>query len=201
MFIRQKKNKSGSTSVHIVRKEGNRQVHVLSIGTAKSEKQLIQLEQAALEKLSTLQLQNSIDFNYSEDEAFLQNLLLSIEHIEVSGAELILGKLFNEIGFNQIKEPLFRHLVLSRICYPGSKLKTVEYLLRHHQLFYEIDSVYRYLNKVAGKYKELLQDISYRHTLHLFNAQLSVVFYDVTTLYFVRRTPLEKQVMKMIYVK
>lgn len=184
MFIRKKKNKSGSTSVHIVRKEGNRQVHVLSIGTAKSEKQLIQLEQAALEKLSTLQLQNSIDFKYAEDEAFLQNLLLSIEHIEVSGVELILGKLFAEIGFNQIKEPLFRHLVLSRICYPGSKLKTVEYLLRHHQLFYEIDSVYRYLNKVAGKYKELLQDISYRHTLHLFNAQLSVVFYDVTTLYF-----------------
>lgn len=184
MFIRKKRNKSGSISIHIVGKEGNRQIHLLSIGTAKSEKELIQLEQAALEKLSALQLQNRIDFNYAEDEAFLQNLLSSIGHIEVSGVELILGKLFNEIGFNQIKEPLFRHLVLSRICYPGSKLKTVEYLLRHHQLFYEIDSVYRYLDKVAGKYKELLQDISYKHTLQLFNGQLSVVFYDVTTLYF-----------------
>jgi transposase len=30
----------------------------------------------------------------------------------------------------------------------------------------------------------LLQDISYQHTLKLFNGQLSVVFYDVTTLYF-----------------
>ena len=184
MFIRKKKNKSGSTSVHIVRKEGNRQVHVLSIGTSKSEKELIQLELVALEKLSTLRLQQNIDFNYCEDETFIQNLLSSIEHIEVSGVELILGKLFEDIGFNQIKESLFRHLVLSRICYPGSKLKTVEYLLRHHQLFYEIDSVYRYLDKVAGKYKELLQDISYRHILHLFNGQLSVVFYDVTTLYF-----------------
>lgn len=184
MFIRKKRNKSGSTSIHIVRKEGNRQVHVLSIGTAKSEKELTQLKQVALEKLSTLQLQNPIDFNYAEDEAFLQNLSSGIEHIEVSGIDLILGKLFNEIGFNQIKEPLFRHLVLSRICYPGSKLKTVEYLLRHHQLFYEIDSVYRYLDKVAGKYKEILQDISYRHTLQLFNGHLSVVFYDVTTLYF-----------------
>jgi transposase len=184
MFIRKKLNKSGSTSIHIIRKEGNRQVHVLSIGTASSEKQLLQLEHAALEKLSKLQLQNRIDFNYAEDEVFVQNLLSSIEHIEVSGVELILGKLFNEIGFNQIKEPLFRHLVLSRICYPGSKLKTVEYLLRHHQLVYEIDSVYRYLDKVAGKYKDLLQDISYHHTLNLFNNQLSVVFYDVTTLYF-----------------
>lgn len=184
MFIRKKRNRSGTTSIHIVRKEGNRQVQVLSIGTAKSEKELIRLEQVALEKLSTLQSQSWIDFNYPDDEAFIQNLLSSIEHIEVSGVELILGKLFNEIGFNQIKEPLFRHLVLSRICYPGSKLKTVEYLLRHHQLFYEIDSVYRYLDKVAGKYKEILQDISYNHTLHLFNGQLSVVFYDVTTLYF-----------------
>ena len=184
MFIRKKRNKSGSTSVHIVRKEAGRQVHVLSIGSATSQQELARLEQAALDKLSKLQLQNKLEFNYAEDEAFIQNLLSSIEHIEISGVELILGKLFNEIGFNRIKEPLFRHLVLSRICYPGSKLKTVEYLLRHHQLFYEIDAVYRYLDKVNSKYKELLQDISYQHTLRLFNGQLSVVFYDVTTLYF-----------------
>ena len=184
MFIRKKRNKSGSTSIHIVRKDGKKQTHILSIGTAKSEKALIQLEQEALEKLSALQLQSSIDFGYAEDKTFLQNLLSSIEHIEISGVDLILGKIFNEIGFDQIKEPLFRHLVLSRICYPGSKLKTVEYLLRHHQLFYEIDSVYRYLDKIAGKYKDILQDISYRHTLQLLNNQLSIVFYDVTTLYF-----------------
>lgn len=184
MFIRKKRNKSGSTSVHIVRKEAGRQVHVLSIGSATSAQELIELEQVALGKLSTLQLQNKLEFHYAEDETFIQNLLSSIEHIEISGVELILGKLFNGIGFNQIKEPLFRHLVLSRICYPGSKLKTVEYLLRHHQVFYEIDAVYRYLDKVNSKYKELLQDISYQHTLRLFNDQLSVVFYDVTTLYF-----------------
>jgi transposase len=184
MFIRKKHNKSGSTSIHIVRKEAGRQVHVLSIGTAGNEQELIELEQLALDKLSALQLQNKLEFNYAEDEVFIQNLLSSIEHIEISGVELVLGKLFNEIGFNQVKEPLFRHLVLSRICYPGSKLKTVEYLLRHHQLFYEIDAVYRYLDKVNNRYKEQLQDISYRHTLRLFNDQLSVVFYDVTTLYF-----------------
>jgi hypothetical protein len=145
MFIRRKPNKSGSTSVHIVRKEGRRQVHVLSVGTAVSEDELRKLEQTALENLSALQGQGRLDYNYAEDEAFIENLISSIEHIEVSGVELILGKLFDEIGFNEVKETLFRHLVLSRICYPGSKLKTVEYLLRHHQVFYEIDAVYRYL--------------------------------------------------------
>lgn len=184
VFIRKKHNKSGSTSIHIVRKVAGRQVHVLSIGSATNDQELIELERVALDKLSTLQLQNKLDFNFEEDEAFIQNLRSSIEHIEVCGVELILGKIFNEIGFNQITEPLFRHLVLSRICYPGSKLKTVEYLFRHHQLSYEIDAVYRYLDKINSRYKEQLQDISYKHTLNLFNGQLSVVFYDVTTLYF-----------------
>lgn len=184
MFIRKKRNKSGSTSIHIVRKVDGRQMHVLSIGTAINDEELVNLEQKALDKLSSLRLQNRFEFNYAEDESFIEKLQSSIEHIEVSGVELILGKLFDEIGFNQIKEPLFRHLVLSRICYPGSKLKTVEYLIRHHQLFYGIDAVYRYLDKVNSKYKELLQDISYQHTLRLFDGRISVVFYDVTTLYF-----------------
>jgi transposase len=184
MFIRKKRNKSGSISVHIVRKDGTRQVHILSIGTATTKKELVTLEQIAHDKLSVLQLQSKLEFKFTEDEEFIQNLQASIEQIEISGVELVLGKLFDKIGFNQVKEPLFRHLVLSRICYPGSKLKTVEYLMRHHQLFYEIDSVYRYLDKVNSKYKELLQDISYQHTLQLFDNQISVVFYDVTTLYF-----------------
>jgi transposase len=184
MFIRKKQNKSGTTSIHIVRKEGRNQVHLLSIGTANTQVELIELEQLARDKLSSLQSQIKMDFKYAEDEEFKNKLATSIEHIKIAGVELILGKMFNDIGFNKIKEPLFRRLVLARICYPGSKLKTVEYLFRHHQQFFEIDAVYRYLDKLNNKYKELLQDISYQHTLTLFNGQLSVVFYDVTTLYF-----------------
>ena len=98
MFIRKKRNKSGSTSIHIVRKEGDRQVQVLSIGTATNDQEVIELEQMALEKLSTLQFQSKLDFNYAEDEAFIQKLQSGIEHIEISGVELILGKLLDEIG-------------------------------------------------------------------------------------------------------
>ena len=68
--------------------------------------------------------------------------------------------------------------------YPGSKLKTIEYLSRHYQEHYSTSSVYRYLDKLNKEYKEQIQQLSYRHTLKLFNNTLSVVFYDVTTLYF-----------------
>jgi hypothetical protein len=44
----------------------------------------------------------------------------------LAGPELLLGKLFDEIGFNKIKDELFRHLVIARLCYPVSKLKTTE---------------------------------------------------------------------------
>ena len=129
----------------------------------------------------------------------MQQLRTNIQSIRIVGPELILGKLFDEIGFNQISEKLFRYLVLSRICYPDSKLKTVEYLLRHHQQSYDIDAVYRYLDKLGNKHKEQLQTISYNHTLQLFGGELSVVFYDVTTLYF--ETSQEDELRKIGFSK
>jgi len=184
VFIRKKKNKSGSISFHIVQKRGRKQILIKSIGSATTQPEIEKMSILAQQQLEALLQQSRLDLKYNEDELFVQDLLKNIHHIEVSGVELILGKLFNEIGFNAIKEPLFEHLVLSRICYPGSKLKAVEYLLRHHQLLYDIDAVYRYLDKLNSKHKEQLQDISYYHTLSLFEGKISILFYDVTTLYF-----------------
>ena len=45
-------------------------------------------------------------------------VLKGLEEISVYGPELLLGKLFDEIGFDQIQENLFRQLVLARLCYP-----------------------------------------------------------------------------------
>ena len=184
VFIRKKKNKSGTISFHIVRKQNGKQLLIKSVGSAKSESEIEKLAHASRLELGRLQRQSSLEFEYEQDTAFIKTLRDKIHHIEVSGVELILGKLFDEIGFNAIRNPLFRHLVLSRICYPGSKLKTAEYLLRHHQIMYEIDAVYRYLDKLNYTHKEQLQDISYHHTLKIFNGKISILFYDVTTLYF-----------------
>lgn len=184
MFIRKKKNKSGSFSFHIVRKDGRRQVLVKVIGTACTEAECNKLQVLARQTLSELLKQGRMKFTYPDDERFVKQLQANIQSVRIAGAELILGKLFDEVGFNQVPHPLFRDLVLCRICYPGSKLRTVDYLLRHQQRFYDIDAVYRYLDKLNRTHKEQLQSISYQHTRQLFNGILSIVFYDVTTLYF-----------------
>jgi hypothetical protein len=52
-----------------------------------------------------------IDFtNYRQQTEFV---LQGLEAISVRGPDLLLGKIFNEIDFNQIDEELFRHLVLT----------------------------------------------------------------------------------------
>lgn len=70
------------------------------------------------------------------------------------------------------------------MCQPSSKLKTTDCLYKYHGLSIDFEAVYRYIDKLYNKQKELVQRISYAHTLKVLEQQASVVFYDVTTLYF-----------------
>ncbi len=45
-------------------------------------------------------------------------------------------------------------------------------------------SIYRYLDKLQKQQIEQVKSISLKHTLQLFGNVMSIVFYDVTTLYF-----------------
>lgn len=68
--------------------------------------------------------------------------------------------------------------------YPVSKLKTTEYLYRYQQIDWNEDQVYRYLDKLYKSQKELVQQISYTHTVKVLGNEPKIVFYDVTTVYF-----------------
>lgn len=97
---------------------------------------------------------------------------------------MLLGKIYDDIGFNILQEPLLRDLVMSRLCFPVSKLKTTDYLYKYHSIEIDVDKIYRYLDKLNKQQKTQIQQISYDHTLRILNNKINVVFYDVTTLYF-----------------
>jgi hypothetical protein len=65
--------------------------------------------------------------------------------IRTVGPDLIFGSLFDKIGFGVIEDELFQHLVVTRLVYPTSKLKTVDYLYRYQGVVVEIDTIYRFL--------------------------------------------------------
>lgn len=184
MFVRKKQNKSGSISVQVIDTSGPRDKLIKTIGSSFDNLEIEALCKKGQAFISRYNGQQQIDLSYQEDRDFFKSMREGIQHIQMIGPELILGKLFDEIGFNKIPDSLFRHLVISRLVFPLSKLKTSEYLLRYHQVSVDINQIYRYLDKLVNIQKEQVQAISYEHTLNLFEGKLSVVFYDVTTLYF-----------------
>ncbi len=67
--------------------------------------------------------------------------------------------------------------------YPTSKLKTVDYLQRYQGKTILIDRIYRFLDRLNDKYKDRAEQIAFRYSQSILGC-ISVVFYDVTTLYF-----------------
>jgi transposase len=88
------------------------------------------------------------------------------------------------IGFDRIDDEILKHLVVSRICQPRSKVATVDYLKSYFDEDIELHRIYRYLDKLHDTQKEEVQQISVEHTRKILGGQIGLVFYDVTTLYF-----------------
>lgn len=184
MFIRRKKNKSGSVSVQIISKESGRYKVFKSIGNSSTEQQTEVLVQQARQEI--LQQQGQAMLFASEQDAYLEGYMdtMTNAQVHVIGPELIFGKIYDAIGFGAVKEELFRHLVIARLAYPGSKLKTVDYLYRFQGKSVSVDTVYRFLDKLQSTLKEEVEQISYKHTCKILDGKIGVVFYDMTTLYF-----------------
>jgi transposase len=115
-------------------------------------------------------------------EAFMETL--SNSHIRVIGPELVFGKLYDHVGYGSIEEEMLRHLTITRLVYPGSKLKTLDYLQRYRNVYLSSDEIYRFLDKLSSSLKERVEEISFEHTKRSLGGDLSLVFYDMTTLYF-----------------
>ncbi len=113
-----------------------------------------------------------------------EQMLSCITNISINGADLILDRVFDNIGYNRIEDIVFRQLVKARLAYPASKSATVEYLKNHFDEDVSLSKIYRYLDKLSDNQHEIVQDISVMHTSKILDGHIGVLFYDVTTLYF-----------------
>jgi len=184
MFIRKNKNRSGSYSVQIVSKSSGKYKLVKTIGSGRTEQELQKLIYLARQELERINSQPKLFV--SETDTIVEQVFSAIDNasIRTIGPEIIFGRIYDSIGFNCIGEELFRHLVISRLVFPLSKLKTLEYLYRFQGVSLDIDAVYRFHDKLNNKLKDKVEQISYSHTLKILKNDISVVFYDMTTLYF-----------------
>jgi len=161
MFVRKKKNKSGVISIQVIDKTSGKYRLVKTIGSSAESAEINSLFEQGQAYIKKHKGQVEIDFD-NADEMFAK-FIAGIKQVNVVGSERLLGKIFDEIGFNLIEDELFKKLVIARVCFPASKLKTTDYLRQYQSYLVDEDKIYRYLDKLHSTQKEVVQQISYHH--------------------------------------
>ena len=186
MFVRKKKNRSGTISVVVVSKARGKFREIRNFGTVKSEEEAAALHAEARKWMNSHDGQQEFDFGgrrgleIEETERVVSN----IDNVLINGTQLLLNRIYNSIGFDRIPDEILRHLVIARVSQPMSKLATVEYLRSYYDEDVDLNNVYRYMDKLYNTQMVLAQSISVEHTKRILSGRIGLMFYDVTTLYF-----------------
>jgi transposase len=172
-------------SIQIARKINRSNKIVKTIGVAKTKREeelLIMLAKTEIERFQGMQR-----LFVEHDDLVVENFVNGItnNHLQIVGSELILGKIYTKIGFPDDGScNYFRNLVLCRLVYPGSKLKTVDYFKQHLNTDVSVYTIYRFLDELNTELKPTIEQIMFDYTRKLLKNKIGVVFYDMTTLYF-----------------
>jgi transposase len=180
--IRTVKTASGSTAVQIVRYQNRKRVIVLHIGSARNKKELAALVQNANSWIEKTSKQKPLfpQANSSSLVALDKCQYLGFRYALVYESLL---KLFTIFKFHLLHNKLLTDLVAARIIQPGSKLQSLEFLEKFMGVKHQRRNLTRQLPRFAD-----LQNQAEAKVLAIakkeFNFDFSLVFYDVTTLYF-----------------
>ena len=185
MFVRRNKNRSGSVSIQITQKINRQNTVIKTIGVARTKREeelLVLLANTELERLQGMQ-----PLFVEHDDLVVESFVNGIanNHLQIVGSEIVLGKIYEKIGFPGGGScNYFRNLVLCRLVYPGSKLKTADYFKQHLNTDVSVYSIYRFLDELNDELKPTIEQTMFDYTRKLLKNKIGVVFYDMTTLYF-----------------
>lgn len=187
VFIRKIKSRN-SICFQVGKKERGRFKLLKHVGCAQNAAEVEALRIKAKETLTQLRLQHQLSLfpPITSPKAKLLSW-------QITGFHQVFGSVYDAIGFPQT---LLRDLVIARIVYPRSKLATVRYLNNTLGISLSKDVVYRFLDTLD---KNQLTRIAYQFVTKRHQRELTLIFYDVTTLYF--ETSTEDQLRRKGYSK
>jgi transposase len=187
MFVRKKKNPSGIVSIQVIDKSRGKYRVVKTIGSSSDILEIETLYQQGKNWITVQCCSGDMFVSHErerEESQVTEYLLNNVENILLNGTQLILEQVFNNIGFDTIKDEILKHLVVARLCQPASKSGTVDYLKSYFDEDVELHKIYRYLDRLYNTQQEKIQQISVDHTRKILSGKIGLLFYDVTTLYF-----------------
>ena len=173
-FIRKVKTASGATAVQIAFKEKGKVVRIIHIGSAHTDKDLRVLLAIAHNKLHAKQ-----------PELFPEAASSFRVEIRQTYSGLlwkILQQEYQKLGFAKLRDDVFEALCLTRIVEPTSKIDRLRVLADLGTDNIDRNKLYRSLVKAAEQgYREIISQACFEY---IHGEALSLVLYDVTSLYF-----------------
>ena len=182
--IRTVKTSSDATAVQIVRYKKGKTVVVSHIGSAHTEDALAVLKEEAAKQIEKTTMQESL---FPKEKQKTSPILI-INKSEYLGTRYtfiydVLRQIFRLFDFNQLKSQILLDLVLMRIIEPVSKLESLELLSEMFGIKYGKSSLYQALTLFSGL-KTAVEKKVVAFAREHYRFDFSIVFYDVTTLYF-----------------
>lgn len=184
--IRTTKLSSRNTSVQVVHRHHHRTDIVKHIGTAQDDKDLEQLKELANQYIKTNStmpplLPEVFGKNDIDDLVSLKSLQFTASFHTF--AYEFLSFFYEQNGFNAIACDLLKDLSFMRLIEPASKLHSVALLKEYFRITYPINRIYEELAGIR-LFKEQVEKAAIFYAKEHLGFDFSLVFYDVTTLYF-----------------
>jgi transposase len=183
LHFRVVKTKGNSRSVQVYRYRDTKRVIIKHIGSGTTDEQIKALEEMARVFIADLTQQSYL---FEEDKPKQEAVLVSqCEYIGIYYTYLydVLRAVQHQIGYTLEVDTLLNDLVVMRIFEPASKLRSIELMYTYfginhrRQRYYE--SAHKWLD-LKGHVEQLTLGFATRQ----YNFDFSLLFYDVTTLYF-----------------
>lgn len=182
--VRTTKTASSKTAVQVVLREDHQTKIIRHVGTAQNKEDLVNLlkyaHQFVREQNRTIPL--------FEEEKDNNHHFISVENLHVSRAihrfaYELLSSVYDKNGFGILDCKLLQNLVIMRIIEPASKLRSLYLLAKYFDIHFSENDVYKNLSSFVSL-KEKAESIAIEYAKQNLNFNFSLVFYDVTTLYF-----------------
>jgi len=152
------------------------------IGSARNETDLSFLKEKARQRIIELGPQQSLLNERSSPDVSNKPQPLELRDPFVYGLWQVMGGIYDQLG---LPDSLLKYLVLARIASPKSKRATVRYLSENLRLSVGLQTIYDFMDELdKNNLMSILLDWAQEQASSNSGATISVVFYDVTTLYF-----------------
>lgn len=179
----------GNIAIQVVEKTGRKNRIVKHVGTARTPWEFHQLKNSALQFIDNERIKSGVvslfDSRYKQSELIevLQRLVFT-QTLDTL-AYRFFRYFYKTIGLSQLQDDCFADLVIGRIICPASKRKTRDVLELRFGKSYSLTGIYRCLQlSFRHKYKERIERIVHDFVKLQLHRNMSVLFFDVTTLYF-----------------